>query len=40
MLVVVLVGLAACATQAPTGRIIPLVPGYPLPADPINAEPG
>lgn len=40
MLVVALVGLAACATQAPTGRIIPLVPGYPLPADPISAEPG
>jgi hypothetical protein len=32
--------LAACTTPAPTGRIIPLVPGYPLSADPIGAEPG
>lgn len=39
-LVVVLVSLAACATSAPSGRIIPLVPGYPLSADPIGAEPG
>jgi hypothetical protein len=39
-LVVALSSVAACATPAPTGRIIPLVPGYPLSADPIGAEPG
>ena len=39
-LVVGLSSLAACTTPAPTGRIIPLVPGYPLSADPIGAEPG
>lgn len=39
-LVLVLSSLAACATPAPSGRIIPLVPGYPLSADSISAEPG
>jgi hypothetical protein len=39
-LLVALSSVAACATPAPTGRIIPLVPGYPLSADPIGAEPG
>jgi hypothetical protein len=39
-LVVGLSSLAACTTPAPTGRIIPLVPGYPLSANPIGAEPG
>jgi hypothetical protein len=32
--------LTACATPAPTGRIIPLVPGYPLSAASVGAEPG
>ena len=39
-LIVALSGVAACVTPAPTGRIIPLVPGYPLSADSIGAEPG
>lgn len=39
-LVLVLSSLAACATPAPSGRIIPLVPGYPLSAESISAEPG
>jgi hypothetical protein len=39
-LIVALSSVAACATPAPTGRIIPLVPGYPLSADSMSAEPG
>lgn len=35
----ILLGLCACATPPP-GRIIPLVPGFPLPASTIGAEPG
>jgi hypothetical protein len=37
---VALASLTACATPAPSGRIIPLVPGYPLSAESIGAEPG
>lgn len=40
ILVVALSSLTACATSAPPGRIIPLVPGYPLSAESIGAEPG
>jgi hypothetical protein len=39
-LILALSTLSACATAAPTGRIIPLVPGYPLSADSISAQPG
>ena len=39
-LMVALASLTACATPAPSGRIIPLVPGYPLSAESIGAEPG
>ena len=39
-LVVAFSSLTACATPAPSGRIIPLVPGYPLSAESIGAEPG
>lgn len=38
-LVGILLGLGACATL-PLGRIIPLVPGFPLPASTIGVEPG
>src|ERR1700731_4224793 len=39
-LIVALSGVAACATPAPTGRIIPPVPSSPLSAESIGAEAG
>lgn len=35
-----LLGLAACASLSSTGRVIALVPGFPLPAEPIAVDPG
>jgi plastocyanin len=40
LLVGALVLLAACATPEPAGRVIPVVPGFPLSAESISVEPG
>jgi hypothetical protein len=36
----VMLGAVACVTTPPTGRVIPLVPGFPLPASTIHVETG
>jgi hypothetical protein len=36
----VMLGAVACATTSPAGRVIPIVPGFPLPARTIHVEVG